>query len=125
MIGILEIFGIVAGSSCKLHGASFLGFPHWYQYLPGVADAQGNCAPSISGISDVWLIIAAAIEILLRVAAIVAVAFVIYSGILYATSQGSPEKTGQAKNALVNAVIGLAISVMASAIIAFIAGSIT
>lgn len=113
-----------AGDSCEVNGRGFFGFPHWYKYLDGISDPAGNCSPSINGISDTWLIIAAAIEILLRVAAIVAVAFVIYSGILYVVSQGSPDKTGQAKNTLINAVVGLAIAVMAAAIVSFAAKSI-
>jgi hypothetical protein len=72
----------------------------------------------------VWLIVAAVIEIALRVAAIVAVVFVIYGGFSYVTSQGEPEATGRAKNTLVNALVGLAVSVMAAAIVAFIAKSI-
>jgi len=106
---------------CSVSAPKILNFPHWYDYLPTMKDSSGTCVSTLQGINDIWLIVAAIIEILLRVAAIVAVAFVIYSGIQYATSQGSPEKTGQAKNTLVNAVIGLAIAIMASAIISFIA----
>lgn len=124
MINSFLTFAISAGDPCDVDGGWFFGFPKWYKYLQGVADPQGNCAPSISGISDTWLIVAAAIEILLRVAAILAVAFIVYAGVLYATSQGSPDKTGQAKNALINAVVGLAIAVTAAAIVSFIARSI-
>lgn len=110
-------------AACK--GGSFLGFPTWYHYLNSQTDAQGNCAPVISSISDFWLIVAAIIEILLRVAAILAVAMVIYAGISFTTSQGDPEAAKRARNTLINALIGLAISVMAAAIVAFIAESIS
>lgn len=123
MINLLTMFA-AAGDDCSVKGGNFLAFPKWYEYLEGKSDGLGNCAPTVSGINDVWLIIAACIEILLRVAAIVAVVFIIYSGVLYAISQGSPDKTGQAKNGLINAVIGLALAVSAAAIISFIARSI-
>ncbi|HTB48580.1 MAG TPA: hypothetical protein VK712_00695 [Verrucomicrobiae bacterium] len=106
-------------------GGSFLGFPTWYEYLPSATDSNGLCSPSITSLSDIWLVVAAIIEILLRVAAIIAFVFVIYGGIIYTTSQGEPDKTGQAKNTIVNALVGLAIAVMAAAIVAFIAKSVS
>jgi hypothetical protein len=97
----------------------FFGFPTWYKYL----DLQG-CQPQIHSVSDIWLIVAAIIEICLRIAAIVAVIFIIYGGFGYTTSQGDPEGTGKAKGTLVNALIGLAIAVTAAAVVSFIAKSI-
>jgi len=133
---IVSLFGATSvGDPCDLSSGNFLHFPTWYSYLQGqfiYKDVQDpskglicDQAPHLSHLTDVWLVVAAIIEILLRVAAIAAVAFVVYAGIQYATSQGSPEKTGQAKSTLVNAVIGLAIAIMAAAIISFIAGSIS
>lgn len=110
--------------ACALGTPNFFGFPHWYGYLDGVTDGSGKCAPSISGINDVWLIVAAVIEIMLRIAAMAAVIFVIYAGVSYIVSQGEPDKTGKAKGTLINALIGLAISVFAAFIITFIAEGI-
>ncbi len=109
---------LIFASSCA--GGKFFSFPTWYQYLDQVKGVS-PCAPKISNINDVWLIVAAIIEILLRVAAIAAVAMVVYGGIIYTTSQGEPDKTGQAKNTIVNALVGLAVSISAAAIISFIA----
>ncbi|MGC1176498.1 MAG: hypothetical protein WA843_00345 [Candidatus Saccharimonadales bacterium] len=108
-------------ASCS--GGGFLGFHTWYEYLPGTT-SNGLCSPQLTSLNDVWLVVAAIIEIMLRVAAIVAVIFVIYGGFSYITSQGEPEKTGQAKSMLTNALVGLAIAVMAAAIVSFIAKSI-
>ena len=102
-----------------IHNLAFLGFPTWQQYL----DHLGG-QPRINGLTDIWLVVAAVIEILLRVAAIVAVAFIIYGGFSYTTSQGDPEATGRAKGTLVNALVGLAVAVMAAAVVSFIAKSI-
>lgn len=89
--------------------------PTWYEYLP-----RTNCAPALHSITDVWLIVAAITEILLRIATLAAIAFVIYGGILYATSQGG-DQTTQARNTIVNALIGLVLSISAGLIIAFLA----
>lgn len=135
MINLLTFIGKV-GDSCNdvTNGAgSFFGFPHWYEYLAGVEAwidpsnprAGTRCVPQLSNFSDIWLIAAAVIEILLRVAAIVAVMFVIYGGFNYMTSQGEPDATGRAKTTVVNALIGLAIAVSAAALVSFIAGRIT
>ncbi|HVC36210.1 MAG TPA: hypothetical protein VNE40_02080 [Candidatus Dormibacteraeota bacterium] len=105
-------------------GGDFLGLPKWYKYLQGTTDPiSGACSPQLSRLSDIWLIVAAVIELLLRVAAIAAVAFVIVGGIKYTISQGEPDKTAQAKGTIINAVIGLAIAVVAAATVQFIAGS--
>jgi hypothetical protein len=107
-------------------GGSFFGFPKWYKYLPGTIDPNsGLCSPQLNSLSSIWLIAAAIIEIMLRVAAIVAVIFVIYGGFAYVTSQGEPESTGRAKSTIVNALVGLAVAVSAAAIVTFIASSIS
>lgn len=103
-------------------GGSFLGFPTWYKYLS--SDSANACSPVITGLSDIWLIVAAVIEILLRVAALVAVVFVISGGFKYITSQGEPENTAHARGAIINALIGLVIAVSAAVIIGYIARSI-
>lgn len=105
----------------------FLGFPRWYEYLEVeqiTVEATGEvtCQPKLNGLSQVWLVVAAVIEILLRVAALVAIAFVVVAGISYATSQGEPEKTKHALQTVINALIGLTIAIVATAVVTFIAG---
>jgi ABC-type Fe3+ transport system permease subunit len=108
------------GAVCA--GNNFFSFPHWYKYI---RDPNNCSVVKIDNINDVWLIVAAVIEILLRVAGIVAVGFVIYGGFQYLTSQAEPDKVNKAKNTIINALVGLMIAILASAIINFIAGSIT
>ena len=114
------IFAAAAQPGCK---SSFFGLPYWYTYLN--VTAPPGCTPQIQGLNDIWLIVAAIIEIALRIAAIVAVVFIIYGGFGYVTSQGDPEGTAKAKSTLVNALIGLAVAVMAAVIVSFIAKSIS
>ncbi len=97
---------------------TFLGFPSWYKYLQGAS----ACDPSIQSLSDVWLVVAALIEILLRIASIGAIVLVVWGGIDFVTSQGEPDKTTKARHTVINALIGLVISVGAAAMVSFVAG---
>ena len=97
--------------------SGFLGFPNWFRNLPG-ADI---CQPSFDNINQIWLIVANITEIVLRVAGLLAIGFVIYGGIAYIMSQGNPERIAGARNILVNAVVGLAIAILATTIVSFIA----
>ena len=108
---------------CQSGSSNFLSFPTWYEYLPRNSTTTG-CQPALTSISDVWLIVAAVIDILLRIGAIIAVGMVIYGGIMYTVSSGSSENVNKAKTIIINSMIGLAISIMATAVITFIAGSI-
>lgn len=123
MTNLINYLAASPNKPCDSH--LFLNFPSWYEYLPGYTGTDGLCSPQIHSLSDIWLIVAAVIEILLRVAAIVAVVFVIYGGFSYVTSQGEADATGRAKSTIVNALIGLAVAVMAAVIVSFIAKSIS
>lgn len=99
----------------------FLGFPTWYEYIHD----PNNCSViKIDSINDVWLIVAALIEIFLRVAALVAVGFVMYGSFKYITSQAEPDAVTKARQTIVNALIGLVIAILAAGVVNFIAGNI-
>jgi hypothetical protein len=104
-------------AACSSAGHSIFGFPTWYEYLP-----CNNGLPALEHLTDIWLIVAALIEILLRVAALAAVGYVIWGGVEYIMSRGEPEKTARAQGTVLNAVIGLVIAITSAAVIAFIAG---
>ena len=105
-------------ADCKTSG--LLGFPHWYEYIA----KPPTCQPAFTSLSDVWLIGAAILEILLRVAAIAAIIYIIYGGVTYVTSQGEPDKTQKAKMTIINALAGLVVAISSTAIVAYIAGRI-
>lgn len=115
------ITSVAAGSGPDCSKSSFLGFPTWYKYL-SPTNQNGLCTPHLDKLSDIWLVVAAVIEILLRLAALVAVFAVLYGGILYVTSSGEPEKTTKARATLTNGLVGLVIAVIATATVVFIAG---
>jgi|AntRauTorckE6833_2_1112554.scaffolds.fasta_scaffold33543_3 cytochrome bd-type quinol oxidase subunit 2 len=60
------------------------------------------------------------IEVLLFVLGIISVIMIIVSGIMYVTSAGSPDKVKKAKDTLTYSVIGLAVALLAYAIVAFV-----
>lgn len=95
---------------------NFFGFPQWYKYL----EDGDKCAPRLEHLTDIWLIGLAVIEILLRVAIIAAIIYVMIGGFKYITSRANPEKTSAAKNTVVDALIGLVVAVVATAVVSFI-----
>jgi hypothetical protein len=111
-----------ATTPCTTDGGGFFGIPHWYKYLPGVTDPTGACIPRIQSINDLWLIAAGVIDILLRIAVLLAIGFIVWAGIKFITSQGEPDKTKQARDIILDAIIGLAIAIVAATLVSFVAG---
>ena len=104
---------------CSGSGTTFLGFPTWYKYL----DPQfvnGSCELNATFPDDFGKIGLAVVEILLRVGGMVAVGFVVYGGFKYITSQGEPDKTKNARQTIIGAVVGLIITTVATVAVAFI-----
>ncbi len=131
MIHIID--KLAATSSCDLPG--FFSLPTWYKYLkvkPEPDPITEKCEVQFhlmnGGVfngGDMLLIGLAIVDILIRIAALVAVAFVLYGGIKYITSQGSPEGIKAAQNTILNAVIGLVIAILAATIVAFIGRTVS
>lgn len=114
------------GGTCTPKG-SLLGFPTWYKYLVGVTaagpvDGVSTCVVRITSVNDTWLIIAAVIEILLRIAALAAVGFIIFGGIQFVTAEGQPDKAKKAIGTVINACVGLTIAIVSTAAVTFVAG---
>jgi hypothetical protein len=105
----------------------FFGLPPWYKYLPMEIDKTGACVIGQNfqllgngSNSGLLLIGLAIIEILLRIAGLVAFAFVVYGGALYITSQGEPQAVSKAKSTIINALIGLVIALIATGLVVFV-----
>ena len=58
------------------------------------------------------------------IAGLVAVIFVIYGGIRYITSQGSPNATAQAQSTIIYALVGLAVAIIAIPTISYLGNRI-
>ena len=119
--------GKVTESDAPCGGGDFLGLPKWYKYLKSQQYQDGltgapNCSPVLSGFNDVWKIVAAVIELLTRLATLIAIGFVVYGGVTYVISQGNPDKTKQALKTVINALVGLVITIISTAVVSYIAG---
>jgi Type IV secretion system pilin len=113
-------------ATCSTGG--FFDFPSWYKYLGSeYSTVTKRCEVKFDLMKggkfngdDVLLIGLGVIDLLIRIAAIVAVGYVIYGGIKYITSQGSPDGVKNAQNTILHAVIGVAIAIIAAAVVGFI-----
>lgn len=124
MTEMLSIF------AAKCAEKTFLGLPVWYRYLnDGVKmqqDANGRCE-FVAGFSfpaDLALVGLGLLDIALRLAGLVAVGFVVYGGFQLVTSQGDPEGIKHGRQTIINALIGLVIALLATAIVAFVGSRI-
>lgn len=110
---------------------SFFGFPTWYKYLKSreiQLDGGTICSPHLTSLNDVWLIGLAIIEILLRIAVLVAIAFVVVGGFKFITANGDvggggkPDKIASARRTVIDALVGVVIAVVAIAIVSYMGG---
>lgn len=113
------------GDACKK--ADFLGLHPWWYYLPKSDFDLTNCniknfnfLTSGGGQPDLPLVLLAIVDDLLRIAGIVAVAFVIVGAFRYVASQGNPEDTAKAQSTIINALIGTAVAIVAAAFVNFL-----
>lgn len=114
MLNSLTIFG----ASCKTSG--FFDFPTWYKYLK---IDQTYCNPKIENINDIWLILLAIVEIMIRLGVILAIIFVIYGAVSLILARGAPEKLNTARDMIIDAISGLIIGLVAITIITFLGRS--
>ena len=122
-------------AACTEH--SFLGLPTWYHYLNAAGkmeldSATGRCefvqfknGTGSFQLKDLSLIGLGVIDILLRLAALVAIGYVIYGGFLFITAQGEPDKVKHAQNTIFNSLIGLGIAIASIGAVAFVGKALT
>ena len=115
-----------AADTCNKNG-SFLGFAPWYR---GLQKSKTDCSivspkdMGPNGLSNfIWTIALNVIDDMLRLAGFICVGFIIYGGFKYMTSTGSSDGMSKAKTTILNAIIGLVISVLSIAIVNVAAGS--
>lgn len=113
-------------AAAKCAKGSFFGLPPWWKYLPDDRFTAG-CAITDKFVfpNDILPVGLAIVDMLLRLAALVAIASVIVAGVLYITAGGDVQKAASARKRIYNALIGLAIVAIASGVVAFIGNSLT
>lgn len=129
--------------ACAAKRGTFFGLEPWYHFMPssevGVpkhgdtpADPCGikcfniffldknnpnDCGETASDVPGVILVV---IDDLLRIAGLVAVAFIIIGSFEYVGSRGNPERTASAQSTIMNALVGLAVALIAVALVSFL-----
>jgi len=108
---------------------TFFGIPPWYQYLDKAGKINHTTCQieniKLPGdLSDLTLIVLGIIDILLRLAGMIAVGYVIWGGIQFVTSEGAPDRTKKAQGTIINALIGLAIAIVSIAVVAFVGNTV-
>jgi hypothetical protein len=105
---------------------TFFGIPPWYKYLVSSGRMAPNKVTQACELvgklqwSDFSLIAIALLDMALRLSGLVAIVFIIYGGFQYVTSDGQPDKTKDAQTTIINALVGLAIALVATAMVSFI-----
>jgi len=118
------------GGECQLSD-SFLGIPTWYKYLETETDSTGKCnvilrGGDVEGKANSALPIGIAVlEAVLRLAGLVAVVMIFWGGFKYIISRGNPDSAKGARTTLFNAIIGLVIVIVSTALISFIGRSVS
>ncbi|HSX36070.1 MAG TPA: hypothetical protein VLH84_04005 [Patescibacteria group bacterium] len=123
---------LFAAGTCGVH--SFFLIPPWYEYLTSkitYSAVSHACELNVNFVSSgkldlsvLTLVALAILDILLRLGALVAVGIVMYAGFEYITAQGEADKTKRALGTIINASVGLGITVIAAAAVRFIGQSL-
>lgn len=119
----------VAFKDCK---GSFFGLIPWYEYMekefdPATCNVEcfnlfNQTTPNECGQtrSDVPAILLAIIDDLLRIAGLVAVAFVFVASFQFIESRGNSEKAAKAQDTIKNAIVGLVVALVGVGFISFL-----
>ena len=78
------------------------------------------CKNKSSGETQVNGIIKTIVEVLLTAVGAISIIMIVIGGILFALSSGDAQKAAKARNTVLYAVVGLAVSLFASAIVNFV-----
>jgi len=126
----------VAAAGCDQGAITF--FPRWYDGLckgdgtikspneMGGSSSGGDAASNTGNKLGAWITIIALniVGMLLYAVGYVSLGFIIFGGFKYMTSGDNSSGTVAARKTILNAVIGLVLSIMAVAIVKFIAGAV-
>lgn len=117
---------VYAAPECE---KTLLSIPPWYRNLTGAFPDCNILSPTDDPYKGdiakyIWTIVLNVIEIMLHLVAYITVGFIIYGGFKYMLSAGSADGMSKAKTTIMNAVIGLVLSIVSIAIVKVVAGAI-
>ena len=85
------------------------------QVLIGVGESGGNC--SSTGVTG---LVSTVVTVLSYLAGVIAIIMIIWAGFRYISSGGDAQKVGGAKNALIYALVGVAVAALAQVLVHFV-----
>lgn len=91
--------------------------PPWHHYL--TCDGDGGVSNDITDINVIWSIGFAVLEGITATIGLLGVLFVLWGGVKYMTSQGSPDGTAQARKTIVAAIAGIVIGASSTVFVQF------
>ena len=99
-------------------GRTFLGIPSWDRGLRSCESISlSDFEEDQEDVNPALVVALNIIEALMRIAGMVAMAFLIIAGFKYVLSEGNPQKVAEAQATVLNALIGLVIAVLGVAAI--------
>lgn len=115
--------GHFAANTCS--DQTFLGLLPWYHYLTlqysnGACEVVATSQQILSAHSILLLVLLALVDDLLRIVGLLAVIYVIIAGIKYTMSRGTPDEVAKSQGSIINALVGLAISLVAVKFVDFL-----
>ncbi|MBL8160171.1 hypothetical protein JNJ66_07000 [Candidatus Saccharibacteria bacterium] len=126
LVAILGFFGAAfvspvptahAAGECS-GGVPFFMLQPWTTYLP----CKEGVGPSVTSFKEITGLVFWVADSLLKVAAYIALAMVIWGGIKYIKADGETGAIAEAKNTILEALIGLGITISSVAIVNFVSG---
>lgn len=92
--------------------------PKWYKYIPRHFDSRTqSCILDAEFPTSIPAVLLAVFEIILRIAGMLAVIFIVYGGFQYLITTGEPDKAKNARTTIINALVGLMITILSTAIV--------
>ena len=116
IFAVIFVFTTPASATTHCTNGAVLTFPAWYDGLA----LDSDCHPQLTKLNDLWVIALNLVEVLLQVVAYAPTGFLIWGGFKYMKSRGDPARIQNAKDAILNAMVGLGISLGSVAIVNFI-----
>jgi hypothetical protein len=133
-VGLIGAGALTIAAPVETHATSsdscssgFLSFPSWYRGLTNsdcTLESPGDGKGQVSLSDYIWHIALNIIDIGLQAVGYITAFFILYGGFLFLTSSGEAANIAKAKTTILNAVIGLVISIVSIAIVNLIFGII-
>jgi hypothetical protein len=116
MDGALGMFKLAA----TVCGTNSGALPNLYKGL----DCSVDNVPQFHGLSDIFIVIANVVQILIAISGSLAIITILVASIFYITATGDPARTKRAREIIQNTVTGLIVIILAYAIVGFAAAQL-